>query len=261
MRSDGAPLANKLKPDVKMPPNPSAQEATDDRQKDNEPDNIPGNWPEDIVFLREQTYSSTVTPDMRTGLSRANTETETFAKIPSSSLEAPNPSIAIGIVSDPKHPAHGQRGLFAAQNLEPDTLISIYSGHVHTNSLSDTDPHSDYDLSYDKDLGLSIDGAKSGNESRFANDYRGIAERANAEFRDCFVQVPSEKRAGGVKWERRVGIFVLSAGKAGKRKKGIQAGEEVLINYGKSFWEARKSIAEFRKDFEMCEYEPNSTTW
>lgn len=66
-----------------------------------------------------------------------------------------------------------------------------------------------------------------------ANDYRTIAERPNAEFRDCFIQVKSTKRIDGMKWERRVGIFVLSAGKAGKRKGGIRAGEEVLVSYGK----------------------------
>lgn len=223
-------------------------------QKDNtEPDQIPENWPDDIIFLREQSYSANVTSDMRAGLSRTNNETDTWAKIPPASLKAPNPLVAINVVSDLTHPAHNQRGLFAAQDLDPDSLIAIYTGHVHTNALSDTDPHSDYDLAYDKDLGLSIDGAKAGNESRFANDYRGIAERANAEFRDCFVQVQSEKRVGGTKWERRVGIFVLSAGKAGKRRKGIRAGEEVLINYGKSFWEARKRVAEFRGDLEMGE--------
>lgn len=235
-----------------MPPKASALKAANHREETDDSSNVPDNWPEDVTFLREQTYSDAVTSDMRAGLSRTTNESETWTKIPPSLLKTPNPLVAITIVSDPKHPAHGQRGLFAAQTLEPDSLICIYSGHVHTNSLSDTDPHSDYDLAYDKDLGLSIDGAKSGNDSRFANDYRGIAERANAEFRDCFVQVPSEKRAGGVKWERRVGIFVLSAGKAGKRKAGIREGEEVLINYGKSFWEARKSIAEFRNDFEMC---------
>lgn len=83
----------------------------------------------------------------------------------------------------------------------------------------------------DREIGLSVDAAKSGNESRCANDYRGVAERPNAEFRDCFIQVPSVKRAGGLRWERRVGIFVLSAGKAGKRKAGIQAGEEILVSY------------------------------
>jgi hypothetical protein len=121
----------------------------------------------------------------------------------------------------------------------------------HNNSLSDTDPNSDYDLCFDRDIDLSVDASKSGNQSRCANDYRGIAERPNAEFRDCFIKVPCTKRAGGTKWERRVGIFVLSTGKAGKRKYGIRAGEEILISYGKQFWESRKLMAQFREDFEM----------
>ena len=86
-------------------------------------------------------------------------------------------------------------------------------------------------LGLDREIGLSVDSARAGNEARCANDYRGIAERANAEWRDCYVQVPSTKRAGGKRWERRVGIFVLSAGKAGKRTAGIKAGEEILVNY------------------------------
>lgn len=227
--------------------------ATEDPSDNEANAKLPDNWPDDITFLPEQTYSDRVTPEMRASLSRTNHETDTWPKISPSQLQCPNPQVTIKTVSDPSHPAHGQRGLFAARDLEPDALVAIYSGHVHTNSLSDTDPHSDYDLAYDRDVGLSIDGGKSGNESRFANDYRGIAERANAEFRDCFVRVPSEKRAGGKKWERRVGIFVLSAGKAGKRRKGIRVGEEVVINYGKSFWEARKRVAEFRGDAEMGE--------
>ncbi|KAK5083668.1 hypothetical protein LTR05_006172 [Lithohypha guttulata] len=33
-----------------------------------------------------------------------------------------------------------------------------------------------------------------------------------------------------------VAIFVLPAGKSGKRKHGIRAGQEVLVSYGKGFW-------------------------
>ncbi|KAK0835213.1 hypothetical protein LTR02_007054 [Friedmanniomyces endolithicus] len=112
--------------------------------------------------------------------------------------------------------------------------------------MSDQDPHSDYDLNLDHDLGLSVDAARAGNESRCTNDYRGIAERPNAEFRDCYVQVPCTKRAAGTKWERRVAVFVLSAGKAGKRKAGVKAGEEVL-----GYWEGRKAVASLRRDEEM----------
>ncbi|KXL45802.1 hypothetical protein M433DRAFT_239288 [Acidomyces richmondensis BFW] len=208
----------------------------------------PENWPKDIKYLTDHTYSAAITTDQRAALSRTTAETLTWVKIPPSQILSPSPLVRISIIEDENHPAHGQRGLFAARHLEPETFICLYLGHVHTNSLSDTDPHSDYDLAFDRELSLSVDAARSGNESRCANDYRGIAERANAEFRDCFVQVSSKKRTGGVKWERRVGIFVLSAGKAGKRKMGIAEGDEILVSYGKGYWEARRTVAGFRKD-------------
>jgi hypothetical protein len=212
---------------------------------------LPANWPKEITYLTSVTFSEAVTDEQKAALGRTTDETSTWPKIPASEIIAPSPLVEIKLIFDEKHPAHGQRGLFATKNLEPDTFLLLYIGHVHTNSLSDTDPHSDYDLSFDRHLSLSVDASSSGNESRCANDYRGIAERPNAEFRDCFVQVPCEKRKGGLKWERRVGIFVLSAGKAGKRRKGIRAGEEVVVSYGKGFWEGRKTVAEFRGDGEM----------
>jgi hypothetical protein len=214
-------------------------------------DNQPRDWPTDIRFLQDQTYSATITDDLRAQLGRTTPESESYAKIFTDLLRSPCSRAEGRIIDLHTHPAHGQRGLFAVEHLEPDSFICLYLGHVHTNSLSDTDPHSDYDLSLDRELGLSVDAAKSGNEARFANDYRGIAERPNAEFRDCFIRVKSDKRASGAKWERRVGIFVLSTGKAGKRKGGIKAGEEITVTYGKAYWESRKLMATFRKDFQM----------
>ena len=214
---------------------------------------LPDNWPtdQDLTFLSDLTYSAAVTEDMRTALGRTTAESADFRKLPAELLKEPCPNVSITTISDEQHPACGQRGLFAARDLEPDAFVCLYIGHVHTNSLSDTDPHSDYDLNLDSTLGLSVDSAHSGNEGRFCNDYRGIAERPNAEFRDCLVQVLSSKRAGGTKWERRVGLFVLSSGKAGKRKAGIKKGIEVLLSYGKGYWEGRQTLAKFRKDDEM----------
>jgi hypothetical protein len=212
---------------------------------------LPANWPENIIYITDPTYSPNVPAEMRDGLSRKNAESESLQRIPASLLQYPCPRVSIKIIEKLEHPARGQRGLFAAEQLPPDSLIIVYTGHIHMNSMSDTDPHSDYDLSLDKDLGLSIDAGVCGNEARTANDFRGIAERPNAEFRDCFIKVPSDRRAGGTKWERRVGIFVLSAGNAGKRKAGIRKDEEILVSYGKGFWEARRTIATYRRDAEM----------
>jgi hypothetical protein len=229
----------------------------EDKKKRDEPQELrevtgelPKNWPEEITYLWDHTYSDAITAEQRAQLGRTSIELETHSKISNAQLASTASSCMITIIEDEKHPARGQRGLFAAEHLEPDRLVCLYMGHVHSNSKSDTDPYSDYDLCFDRDIDLSVDASKSGNQSRCANDYRGIADRPNAEFRDCFVKVPCTKRAGGFKWERRVGIFVLSAGKAGKRKHGIKAGEEILISYGKQFWESRKMMAQFHEDFE-----------
>lgn len=220
----------------------------EDEKKPAEAPQVPENWPEGVTYLTDQTYSAAVTAEQRVALSRTNGDDATWLKVPAGQIEAPSSMVHIPIIENKDHPACGQRGLFAAKHLEPDAFVCLYLGHVHTNSLSDTDPRSDYDLNLDGEIGLSVDAARSGNESRCCNDYRGIADRPNAEFRDCFIQVPCVKRKAGVKWERRVGIFVLGAGNAGKRKKGIADGEEILVSYGKGYWEGRKTVATFRKD-------------
>ena len=113
-------------------------------------DQLPKNWPKDIIYLTDHTFSTAVTSDQLIALSRSTMESESYAKVPSESLKTPYPWVEITTIDDPMHPAHGQRGLFAKQKLEPDSLVCLYLGHVHTNSLSDTDPYSDYDLSYDR---------------------------------------------------------------------------------------------------------------
>lgn len=222
-----------------------------EKEASTSPADIPKNWPGDIKFLADQTYTAAVTDELRSRLSRTPSDNISWTQIQPRLIRSVSPHVQIVTINDENHPAFGQRGLFAAEHLVPDRFILLYLGKVHSNSMSDTDPHSDYDLSLDRDIGLSVDAAKEGNESRCANDYRGVAERPNAEFRDCYIQVPSEKRAGGVRWERRIGIFVLSAGKAGKRKAGIGAGEEILVSYGKGFWEGRKTLGMFREDAVM----------
>jgi hypothetical protein len=90
----------------------------------------------------------------------------------------------------------------------------------------------------DRDLGIGVDASIMGNEARFINDFRGVSAAPNAEFRDIMVNT-SNNRA-----EKRVGVFVLSAGKSGKRAKGINRGQEILVSYGKGFWAQRQSVQE-----------------
>ena len=121
------------------------------------------------------------------------------------------------------------------QNLLPNTFILTYLGFVH--GSVDTDPTSDYDLGLNAELGIAVDASGMGNETRFINDYRGVSTIGpNAEFRDVLVDL------GHGMLERCVGVFVLSAGmvKSGKRAKGIAKGDEILVSYGKGFWNGRK---------------------
>ena len=145
----------------------------------------------------------------------------------------PSDSVNIRAISSPVHPANGQYGLFASRHLAPDTLILFYLGVFHAEA--DTNPTSDYDLSLDRHLGVGIDAATSGNEARFINDYRGITDKgANAEFREVWCE------CGHGKFERRMAVFVLPAGKSGKRAAGIRKGEEIVVSYGKGFWNERR---------------------
>ena len=111
-----------------------------------------------------------------------------------------------------------------------------YLGETHSTpspsatSLEDTHANSNYDLSLDREHGIGIDANRRGNEARFINDYRGVAERANAEFKEVWDV--------GRK-ERGMGVWVLPVGKSGKGT-GIRRGEEIVVSYGRGFWSARK---------------------
>jgi hypothetical protein len=185
----------------------------------------PKNWPENIKFLTKPVYGKSVQPSQ---LQVADRETSLpVCQTPESS------PVQIQAISDNSHPACGQSGLFAAYNLKPDTFICFYLGFVH--GPEETDAESNYDLSLDRETQVGVDAASMGNEARFINDYRGIQSGPNAEFRDCLAQTSGTS-------ERRIGVFVLSAGKkGGKRAKGIAKGEEVVVSYGKGFWSHRES--------------------
>ena len=90
---------------------------------------LPKNWPDDIQFLSEQTYSTAVTADLRGVLSSITSASVSCAKISADSVKTPCPLVEIRIITDEKHPAYLQRGLFASLQLEPDSLICIYRTH------------------------------------------------------------------------------------------------------------------------------------
>ncbi|KAI9151665.1 Nucleoporin NUP145 [Paramyrothecium foliicola] len=168
-------------------------------------------------------------------LQALRTKPEAAAGVPTAPASAtltPSPNVRIQKIQDPGHPAHGQHGLFAAQHLRPGTLIVAYLGRVHGGSAAGTAPDSDYDLWLDRGADVAVDAAREGNEARFVNDYRGVRDRANAEFANVWCE----------RWgELCVGIWVLGQGKKDKSPGGIRKGDEILVSYGKGFWDERKA--------------------
>ncbi|KAI1341265.1 hypothetical protein F5Y15DRAFT_29094 [Xylariaceae sp. FL0016] len=198
------------------------------------PHTIPKNWPATIPYLSQSSSSPHLTKAELQSLHIRNPGLE--AEVPSSLPRGPSPLVKIAPIVTPSHPANGQFGLFAARALAPGSLILPYYGVIHSSQLPRSSAHekSDYDLWLDRDACLAVDADKAGNEARFVNDYRGVAERPNAEFRDCW-DMRSQTRS--------MAVFVLPAGKSTGRKggaMGIAKGQEILVSYGKGFWGKRK---------------------
>ncbi|CAM1502038.1 Fc.00g040220.m01.CDS01 [Cosmosporella sp. VM-42] len=182
----------------------------------------PKNWPESFPYLRSPLHSRELTSSQLQTL-RTNPSTS-IPIIPTALTLTPSPIVKIHAITMPSHPANGQHGLFATQNLKPGTFILPYLGRVHPGTSSASD--SDYDLWLDREADVAVDAAREGNEARFVNDYRGVKERANAEFSVGWCE----------RWgELVVGFWVLKGGK------GVRKGEEILVSYGKGFWGERRA--------------------
>lgn len=209
----------------------------------------PKNWPSGTPYLTTPVYSPTLTPSHLIAL---RTRPKDPKEIPPNTPKGPSNLVKITPITTPSHPANGQSGLFATKDLKPGTFILQYIGEIHATPLNPSnsnednssdqtsghetqkkpDPHanSNYDLSLDREMGIGIDADKRGNEARFINDYRGVGEKPNAEFKEIW-DVRSK--------ERGMGVWVLPEGKSGKGK-GVRKGEEILVSYGRGFWGARK---------------------
>lgn len=192
---------------------------------------VPKNWPGNIQYLATPEYSKSLNPVHRSAI---QTQTNEAQKAALTVTKGPCQLVKITPINAASHPAFGQSGLFAAKDLKPGTFVLQYRGEIHAALMNDaSDPHaqSDYDLGLDREHGIGIDAARKGNEARFINDYRGIAEKPNAEFKELWDEVRKE---------RGIGIWVLGPGKKSKVR-GIRKGEEILVSYGRGFWGARKT--------------------
>lgn len=139
------------------------------------------------------------------------------------------------------HPALGSYGLFAGDIIPPNTFLRPYLGVLHLKQ--DSDDRSEYDLTLTHDPRLPslttsdgdapqpgqniyIDSRHWANETRFINDYRGIADRPNVEFRSFLQRQPgADEKEQALKFQ--MGVWSV---------KPIKRGEELVINYSKTFW-------------------------
>ncbi|KAF4122689.1 SET protein [Geosmithia morbida] len=201
---------------------------------------VPKNWPSTLPYLTSPSHSKHLSPSQVQALRTKPPSTSTGPSIrpstpstvPAAYTQTPSGNVRIQTIQTPSHPASGQRGLFATRDLKPGAFILPYLGRVHSSGPADTDPQSDYDLWLDKEAGVAVDAARQGNEGRFVNDYRGVADRPNAEFGTVWCE----------KWAQLcVGFWVV--GRPGKkgRVEGVRKGEEILVSYGKGFWGERPS--------------------
>ncbi|PQK17390.1 hypothetical protein BB8028_0007g05850 [Beauveria bassiana] len=210
----------------------------------------PKNWPSTLPYLTAPLHGKDLTPAHLAAIRTkpSSSSASSTADVPVISAAdtppLPCPRVKIQPITTPaSHPALGQCGLFAARNLAPGTLILAYLGRVHAGGCSAPaggKSSSDYDLWLDREADVAVDAAACGNEARFVNDYRGVGPaRPNAEFRPAFCE----------RWgEVCVGVWVMAAAAGGKGKGqggkggkgGIRKGEEILVSYGKGFWEERR---------------------
>ncbi|KAK0704157.1 hypothetical protein B0T21DRAFT_320935, partial [Apiosordaria backusii] len=255
-------LTSSKKPTKTPKPTPPSKPSSTPISSSNNTSNgpLPKNWPPSFPYLTAPSYSHQLTPSQ---LSALKVPDPSLPEIRSTHTPGPATHVQITPITDPKHPAYGQCGLFATQHLPPGSLILPYLGEYHpgtnpspSNPIPSPDGYdysqSDYDLWLSRDADIAVDAARLGNEARYVNDYRGvpypppppplpgqklpkqIKGKPNAEF----------KVAWDVKRQERVmSVWVLPAGKKGLFR-GVRKGEEVLVSYGRGFWEGRRGKEE-----------------
>ncbi|KAK3342512.1 hypothetical protein B0H65DRAFT_221646 [Neurospora tetraspora] len=277
--------------------------------------NLPPNWPSHLPYLTTPLFSPLLTPSHYSALrTRPPPDSiEPLDELPADYAPGPCSTKAVILpITDKRHPACGQAGLFAARDLRPGEFVVRYLGEIHPGGEewggglvfpevseegggegddgekdgedgkngdvnqdqktadegegSKTEPtpevkynykQSDYDLWLDHALDLAIDAARCGNEARFVNDYRRVPNpsfppgyKPQSKKEELFMKRPNAEFK--VVWdpprqEKTMAVYVLPAGKKAvgrAREVGVPRGEEVVVSYGKGFWEKRREEEE-----------------
>ncbi|KAI5689305.1 hypothetical protein MNV84_07455 [Leishmania braziliensis] len=128
---------------------------------------------------------------------------------------APEELLEVRVITDPRHPAYGQAGLFAKSTIPSNTVVTPYSGFIEVFSTSCNSRT--YTMGFGA-LGddYALDAEFVGNYGRFANDPRGVGTlQANLSAENRF--------------NNRGESFTALVS-----RRQISAGEEILMSYGKA---------------------------
>ncbi|EPQ26334.1 uncharacterized protein PFL1_06911 [Pseudozyma flocculosa PF-1] len=222
----------------------------------------PPNWPSHLPYLSTTSIPSPLLPPslhgryctapsdttlpvratqyrrIKVGIRRIDADTPFIPR----TFVGPSPSSTPRAVGGEKgtgrHPALGQYGLFALQDIPPHTFVRPYLGVVHVDAESDRESEYDMKVEYLPHDGIgsvAIDATSCGNEARFVNDYRGIMPRPNCRLDNWSSPAPSSSSSlsstttsGAERQQVGMGIYTDS--------KPVRAGTELTVNYGKGFW-------------------------
>ena len=168
-------------------------------------------WPADVTYTNDYAWAAAVPAELR------QKYRPSFAPRPPRACAK---TFFARIDAAAEHPAAGQCGLFAAVALRHGERVIDYVGAVCAGEHEDKS--SDYVCDFGEHSELALDAKSVGNEARFVNDYRNTGKHQNVEF----------KLRRDARGELRQGVYVCA-------KRGVAAGEELLISYGKPYWRAR----------------------
>ncbi|KAI8892449.1 hypothetical protein BC833DRAFT_611639 [Globomyces pollinis-pini] len=145
-----------------------------------------------------------------------------------------------------EHPCKNSYGLFALMDLKPSQSLGDYSGKLRVDLKSDTNPpDADNDYLYllyeDDDYKVTIDASKYGNHARYINDYRGVHDSFGSPLSPNCDIVPYYDSVTG---ELRAGVVIT---------KRVKKGEEILFDYGDTYWEVKKRNEEANEAFDEWE--------
>lgn len=201
------------------------------------PRTTPDNWPADVHYTPFLLWESTTHAMLRLRTVQCRPMPAVrILKVPPSHpacLAATSATPASSDASDTSAasaPAEAARGLFARCAIPSGTWIGDFTGLVKPQRAVDSSRYL-LEVFSDPALGVrfDVDAQLFGNETRFINDFTGLADEPN-------VQFTVYRHA----WTGELAVACLTLD-------SIKCGAELLADYGLAFWNAEHAEAAVRK--------------